>query len=48
MANRQFTFLVKGIYEIFREGNNQLKIKSNQASSKTIVINKNKVVEFNK
>ncbi|WP_157943800.1 MULTISPECIES: LytTR family transcriptional regulator DNA-binding domain-containing protein [Arenibacter] len=47
-ANRQFIISVKGIYEIFRYGNNQLKIKLNPASSKTIVISKNKVSEFKK
>ena len=47
-ANRQFIISVKGIYEIFRYGNNQLKIKLNPASSKTIVISKNKVAEFKK
>ncbi|MCM4167806.1 transcriptional regulator [Arenibacter sp. H213] len=47
-ANRQYIISVKGIYEIFKYGNNQLKIKLNPASSKTIVISKNKVSEFKK
>ncbi len=47
-ANRQYIISVKGIYEIFKYGNNQLKIKLNPASSKTIIISKNKVAEFKK
>lgn len=47
-ANRQYIISVKGIYEIFKYGNNQLKIKLNPASSKTIIISKNKASEFKK
>lgn len=47
-ANRQYIISVKGIYEIFKYGNNQLKIKLNPASSTTIIISKNKVSEFKK
>lgn len=47
-ANRQYIISVKGIYEILKYGNNQLKIKLNPASSNTIIISKNKVSEFKK
>ncbi len=47
-ANRQHIISVKGIYEILRYGNNQLKIILNPASSNSIIISKNKAAEFKK
>lgn len=45
-ANRQFILSVKGIDEIVRYGNNQLKIKTKPENS--IIISKNKASEFKK
>ena len=45
-ANRQFVLSVKGIDEIFRYGNNQLKIKTKPESEVSIIISKNKASEF--
>ena len=45
-ANRQYILSVKGIDEILRYGNNQLKIKINQENN--VIISKNKVSEFKK
>ena len=47
-ANRQHIIAVKGIDEILRYGNNQLKIELNPRSSSTIIISKNKAAEFKK
>lgn len=47
-ANRQYIISVKGIEEILRYGNNQLKIKLNPASTNDIIISKNKASEFKK
>jgi hypothetical protein len=47
-ANRQHIISAKGIYEILRYGNNQLKIILNPASSNTIIISKNKAADFKK
>ncbi|MGB5666621.1 MAG: LytTR family DNA-binding domain-containing protein, partial [Maribacter sp.] len=47
-ANRQHIIAVKGIDEILRYGNNQLKIKLNPPSSSAIIISKNKAAEFKK
>ena len=47
-ANRQFVISVKGIDEILRYGNNQLKIKTTPSSSDSIIISKNKASEFKK
>jgi len=48
-ANRQHIISVKGIDEILRYGNNQLKIKLIPASlDNAIVISKNRVSEFKK
>ena len=47
-ANRQYIISVKGIDEILRYGNNQLKIRLHPASSKAITISKNKASEFKK
>lgn len=47
-ANRQFVLSVKGIDEIFRYGNNQLKIKTSPLSGSSIIISKNKASEFKK
>jgi len=47
-ANRQHIISAKGIYEILRYGNNQLKIILNPASSNAIIISKNKAAEFKK
>ena len=47
-ANRQHIIAVKGIDEILRYGNNQLKIKLNPPSSNAIIISKNKAAEFKK
>ncbi len=43
-ANRQYILSVKGIEEIFRYGNNQLKIKV--TADADVIISKNKVAEF--
>lgn len=45
-ANRQYILSVKGIDEILRYGNNQLKIKINP--EKSVIISKNKASEFKK
>ena len=45
-ANRQYILSVKGIDEILRYGNNQLKIKINKENN--VIISKNKVSEFKK
>jgi len=45
-ANRQYILSVKGIDEILRYGNNQLKIKTNPEND--VIISKNKVSEFKK
>lgn len=47
-ANRQYIISVKGIDEILRYGNNQLKIQLNPPSSDAIIISKNKASEFKK
>ncbi len=47
-ANRQHIISVKGIDEILRYGNNQLKIKLSPPSSDPIIISKNKASEFKK
>lgn len=47
-ANRQYIISVKGIHEILRYGNNQLKIILNPNSSNSIIIGKNKASEFKK
>jgi len=47
-ANRQFVLSAKGIDEILRYGNNQLKIKTAPISSSSIIISKNKASEFKK
>ncbi len=47
-ANRQHIISAKGIYEILRYGNNQLKIILNPASSNAIIISKNKAADFKK
>ena len=47
-ANRQYIISVKGIQEILRYGNNQLKILLNPPSSDPIIISKNKASEFKK
>ncbi len=47
-ANRQFVLSVKGIDEILRYGNNQLKIKTSPSSNNSIIISKNKASEFKK
>ena len=47
-ANRQHIISVKGIDEILRYGNNQLKIELNPPSKSTIIISKNKAAEFKK
>lgn len=47
-ANRQSIISVKGINEILKYGNSQLKIKLNHTSNKAIIIGKNKVSEFKK
>ena len=47
-ANRQFVLSVKGIDEILRYGNNQLKIKTSPSSNNPIIISKNKASEFKK
>ncbi|MCG2462583.1 LytTR family transcriptional regulator [Flavobacteriaceae bacterium F89] len=47
-ANRQNIISVKGIDEIFKYGNNQLKIKLVPPSSGAILISKNRVSEFKK
>ncbi len=47
-ANRQHIISAKGIYEILRYGNNQLKIILNPASSNSIIISKNKAADFKK
>jgi hypothetical protein len=48
-ANRQNIISVKGINEIFKYGNNQLKIKLNPSTSdNAIIISKNRVSEFKK
>jgi hypothetical protein len=47
-ANRQHIISVKGIDEILRYGNNQLKIELNPPSNSTIIISKNKAAEFKK
>jgi len=47
-ANRQHIIAVKGIDEILRYGNNQLKIELNPQSNNTIIISKNKAAEFKK
>jgi len=47
-ANRQFVLSAKGIDEILRYGNNQLKIKTTPISSSPIIISKNKASEFKK
>jgi len=45
-ANRQYILSVKGIDEIMRYGNNQLKIKTNPENH--VIISKNKASEFKK
>jgi DNA-binding LytR/AlgR family response regulator len=45
-ANRQYILSVKGIDEILRYGNNQLKIKINRENN--VIISKNKASEFKK
>jgi len=45
-ANRQYILSVKGIDEILRYGNNQLKIKTSPEND--VIISKNKVSEFKK
>ena len=45
-ANRQFIISVKGIDEILRYGNNQLKINTNPITESVIIISKNKASEF--
>jgi len=47
-ANRQHIISVKGIDEILRYGNNQLKIQLNPPSNDAIIISKNKASEFKK
>ena len=47
-ANRQCIISVKGIDEIFKYGNNQLKIKLNQDFDNAIIISKNRVADFKK
>lgn len=47
-ANRQYIISVKGIEEILRYGNNQLKIQLNPTSNDSIIISKNKASEFKK
>jgi len=47
-ANRQSIISVKGINEILKYGNSQLKIKLNGSFDKEIIIGKNKVSEFKK
>ena len=47
-ANRQHIISVKGIDEILRYGNNQLKIQLNPPSIDPIIISKNKASEFKK
>ncbi|MCK5440524.1 MAG: LytTR family transcriptional regulator [Maribacter sp.] len=48
-ANRQNIISVKGINEIFKYGNNQLKIKLNPSNTDSaIIISKNRVSEFKK
>jgi len=47
-ANRQFVLSVKGIDEILRYGNSQLKIKTLPSSNRAIIISKNKASEFKK
>ena len=47
-ANRQHIISVKGIKEILRYGNNQLKIQLNPPSNDAIIISKNKASEFKK
>jgi len=47
-ANRQNILSVKGIDEILKYGNNQLKIITNPAVENTIIISKNKASEFKK
>lgn len=47
-ANRQHIISVKGIDEILRYGNNQLKIQLNPTSIEPIIISKNKASEFKK
>ena len=47
-ANRQHIISVKGIDEILRYGNNQLKIQLNPPSVDPIIISKNKASEFKK
>lgn len=47
-ANRQFVLSAKGIDEILRYGNNQLKIKTTPVPSSSIIISKNKASEFKK
>lgn len=47
-ANRQFVLSAKGIDEILRYGNNQLKIKTTPTSNNSIIISKNKASEFKK
>lgn len=47
-ANRQHIISVKGIEEILRYGNNQLKIQLNPTSNDSIIISKNKASEFKK
>jgi hypothetical protein len=47
-ANRQFVLSAKGIDEILRYGNNQLKINTTPISKRTIIISKNKASEFKK
>ncbi len=47
-ANRQSIVSVKGINEILKYGNSQLKIKLNGSFDKEIIIGKNKAAEFKK
>ncbi len=47
-ANRQYIISVKGMDEILRYGNNQLKIILNPDSGNAIIIGKNKASEFKK
>jgi len=47
-ANRQYILSVKGIDEILKYGNNQLKISASPNTEDTIIISKNKASEFKK
>jgi DNA-binding LytR/AlgR family response regulator len=45
-ANRQYILSVKGIDEILKYGNNQLKINTDPSIESGIIISKNKASEF--